>query len=73
MTSSMTAIVENGIIKPDGPLPFPDQTRVKITIESVGEENQSRAAWNRLLAQMDEHPIAGLAAGFSRDALYERD
>jgi hypothetical protein len=29
MTTKMTATVENGILRPDTALPFPDQTRVK--------------------------------------------
>lgn len=73
MATEMTATVENGILKLDAALPFPDQTRVKLTIEPVEAENQSLAAWNRFLKRIDEHPIVGLAANFSRDELYERD
>ncbi len=72
MTAEMTATVENGILKPDSALPFPDQTRVKLTIESVDSENQALAAWNRLQILIDQHPIVGLAENFSRDELYER-
>jgi predicted DNA-binding antitoxin AbrB/MazE fold protein len=73
MTAAVTAIVENGLLRPDQPLPFPDHTRVKLTIETVESENESLAAWNRLLARLDQHPMAGLAATFSRDELHERD
>lgn len=73
MTTKMTATVENGMLKPDSALPFPDRTRVKLTIEPVESENQALAAWNRLLKLIDQHPIVGLAGKFSRDELYERD
>ena len=73
MITEMTATVQNGLLKPDVALPFPDQTRVKLTIETVEWENQALAAWNRLQMLIDQHPIAGLAGKFSRDELYERD
>ena len=73
MTAEMTATVENGLLKPDIALPFPDQTRVKLTIEPVESENHSLAAWTRLQELIDRHPIVGLAEKFSRDELHERD
>ena len=73
MTTEVTATVENGILKPDAALPFPDQTRVKLTIETVEAVNPSLAAWNRLLKLIDQHPIAAPTGKFSRDELYERD
>ena len=73
MRAEMTATVENGILKPDVALPFPDQTRVKLTIETVDAENQSLAAWNRLQKLIEQHPIVGLAGKFSREELYEHD
>jgi hypothetical protein len=73
MTTEITATVENGILRPDAALPFPDQTRVKLTIETVEAVNPSLAAWNRLLKLSDQHPIAELTGKFSRDELYVRD
>jgi len=73
MTSEMTATVEKGVLKLDALLPFPDQTRVKLTIEPVETENQALAAWKRLLEQIERQPIIGLAGNFSRNELYERD
>ncbi|MEI8373947.1 MAG: hypothetical protein WCJ35_14050 [Planctomycetota bacterium] len=73
MLAEMTATVENGILKTDAVLPFPNRTRVKLTIEPVELENQALAAWNRLQILIDQHPIVGLAGKFSRDELYERD
>ncbi|HET9146340.1 MAG TPA: hypothetical protein VFN81_09675, partial [Sphingomicrobium sp.] len=59
--------------KPDVAIPFPDSTRVKLTIEPVESRNPHLAAWQRLLRMMDEKPLVGLAGSFSRDELYERD
>ncbi len=70
--AEMTATVENGVLKLDAALPFPDQTRVKLMIEPVETENQALVAWNRLQRLMDEHPITGLAGKFSRAELHER-
>jgi len=68
----MTAVVTNGILKPDGVLPFPDQPRVRLAVEPI-ETRDSAAAWARLKQRIEQHPIAGLMENFSRDALYERD
>ncbi len=73
MTTEITATVENGILRPDTALPFPDHTRVKLTIETVEALNPSLAAWNRLLKLIDQRPIAVLTGKFSRDELYERN
>lgn len=73
MKAEMTAMVLNGILKPDVALPFADQTRVKLTIEPVETHGSAVAAWTRLKQRIDQHPIAGLADRFSREALYERD
>ena len=72
MIAEMTATVENGILRPDSALPFPDRTRVKLTIETVETQHAAWAAWQALLAKIDEHPITG-PGPFSRDELYERD
>lgn len=73
MTTEMTATVENGILRPDAALPFPDQTRVKLIIQLVESENHAWVAWKAFLARIDEHPIIGDGKPFNRDELYERD
>lgn len=73
MKAELTATIEGGVLKPDAALPFPDHTRVKLTIEPVESENRALAAWNRLLRLIDEKPLVGLAGKFSREELYERD
>jgi hypothetical protein len=73
MKTELTATIEGGVLKPDTALPFPDHTRVKLTIEPVEAENLSLAAWERLKRLIDEKPLVGLAGKFSREELYERD
>jgi len=73
MIAEVMGTVEKGALKLDGALPFPDQTRVKLTVEPVEPETPSAAAWERLKEHIRQHPIVGLAATFSREELYERD
>ena len=73
MKAELTATIEGGMLKPDVSLPFPEHTRVKLTIEAVEPEKSSAAAWERLRRLIDEKPLVGLAGMFSRDELYERD
>lgn len=72
MKAEMLAMVLGGILKPDGTLPFPDQTRVKLTIEPVEAQESAVAAWARLKERIELHPIVGLADRFSREELHER-
>jgi predicted DNA-binding antitoxin AbrB/MazE fold protein len=73
MKAELTATVEGGVLKPDAALPFPEQTRVKLTIEALEPENPALAAWKRLQRLIDERPLLGLAGKFSREELHERD
>ena len=73
MKAELTATIMGGMLKPDGALPFPEQTRVKLTIEPVEPENRALAAWERLQRLIDEKPLVGLAGKFSREELHERD
>jgi hypothetical protein len=73
MKAELTTTIEGGVLKPDTVLPFPDHTRVKLTIEPVEAENPSLAAWQRLKERIRQRPIRGLAGKFSREELHERD
>ena len=67
------ATVENGALKLDEALPFPDHTRVKLRVEPTWDPTEAQKAWQALLARIDEHPIIGLGGPYSREELYERD
>lgn len=73
MIAQLTATVENGLLKLDAALPFPDQTRVKLTVQSLGSEGDTQARWQALLAKFDERPILGTESRYTREELYDRD
>lgn len=73
MIAEVMGTIENGTVKLDESLPFPDRTRVRIRIEPVWNASKSQKAWEALLAKFDEHPIVGVGGPYRRDELYERD
>jgi hypothetical protein len=72
MTTQMTATVVNGMLKPDQALPLADQTRVKLTIEPLGEQLEPMEAWQSFKAWIQQNPLHGLGRHLSRDELHER-
>ena len=72
MTTQMIATVVNGMLKPDQTLPLADQTRVKLTIEPLGEQLEPMEAWQSLKAWIRQRPLHGLGRHLSRDELHER-
>ena len=67
-----TATVDNGILRPDAALPFPDQTRVKLTIETIERGADPASAWESLKARVRQRPVHGGGKHFTRDELHER-
>src|SRR5687767_11284269 len=41
MITQVEATLTNGVLKPDKPLPFADQTRVRLTVEPIAQSGQS--------------------------------
>jgi hypothetical protein len=72
MSTEVMGTIERGALKLDQALPFPDHTRVKLTVEPVKETDTRLAAWERLLALFDEKPIID-GKPFNREELYDRD
>ena len=72
MIIEVTATVVGGMLKPDESLPFPEQTRVKLTIEPLTEKLEPAAAWESLKASLKERPLRGLGRHLTRDELHER-
>lgn len=72
MIAETIASFENGLLKPDAALPFPNHARVKLTIEPVWDPGKAHDAWRRLKKLIAEKPIR-CGARFSRDQLHERD
>jgi hypothetical protein len=72
MKTEITAVVVNGVLKPDTVLPFADQTRVKLTIEPVESESPAFTAWNRLKERLRQRPVHGGGKRFTHEELHER-
>jgi hypothetical protein len=72
MKMDLTATIVGGLLKPDEILPFPDQTRVNLTVESIGAQPDSASAWNSLKARLALRPVHGGGERFTRDELHER-
>ena len=70
--TEFTATIDNGILRPDAALPFPDQTRVKLTIETIERGVDSVSAWESLKARVRQRPVHGGGRHFTRDELHER-
>lgn len=72
MITKVTGTVQNGALMLDEALAFPDYTRVTLTVEAAWDAAQAREGWQRLLAEVDAHPIVGVKH-YTREELYERD
>jgi hypothetical protein len=72
MKGELTAIVVGGMLKPDEELFLPDQTRVRLTIETIGQKPDASSAWEAVKARLRERPLHGGGKHFTRDELHER-
>jgi hypothetical protein len=72
MSAEITATVDDGILRPDATLPFPDQTRVKMTIETLDAGADPSRAWEAIKARLRLRPIHGGGKRFTREELHER-
>jgi len=72
MITEIMATVDKGTLRPDGALPFPDQTRVRLRVQPVWNPAEAGSAWHALLARIDQRPILGGGGPYRREDLYER-
>ena len=72
MITQINATVVNGMLKPDQALPLPEQARVKLTIEPLGEQLDPLEAWQSLKAWIKQKPLHSLGRHLTRDELHER-
>jgi hypothetical protein len=74
MTTHMTATVVDGMLKPDESLRLPNQTRVKLTIESIEDWSPAAAlsAWEEIKSRLRERPLHFGGKRYTRDELHER-
>lgn len=75
MTTQVTATVVGGLFKPDESPQLAEQTRVRLTVEPLSEappKTTAQAAWQSILARLQERPILGSGVWYTRDELHER-
>lgn len=72
--TQITATFENGMFKPDQPLPLAERSRVRLTIEPIEawSPETAQVAWAALKAQIREQPLHLGGKRFTRDELHER-
>lgn len=74
MTNLFHATVIDGVLKPDEPLPLPDGSRVRVTIEGMSPPDAKRdQRFNAFLKYCVEHPVYSNGQKFNREELYDRD
>ena len=71
--TQVTATVVDGLLKPDENLALANQTRVRLTIEPLGEGAASAQAWESLKTWIHQNPMHGLGRRMTRDELHERN
>ena len=72
MTTQVSATWTGGVLKPDSALPLADQTRVRLTVETIAEQPTPAQAWASLKAWIQQNPLHGLGRHLTRDELHER-
>ena len=74
MTMQITATIVDGVFKPDLPVPLPEQTRVKLTIEAIDAwtPETGRAAWEAFKVFVKENPVHLGGKRCTREELYDR-
>ncbi|MCH8922118.1 MAG: hypothetical protein IIA67_03085 [Planctomycetes bacterium] len=74
MKADLTGTVIAGTLKLDEPVALPDQSRVRVTVESVDDSNEGwKPALDALKRLRDERPIRAGDLRYSRDELHKRD
>jgi hypothetical protein len=72
MKAELTAVIVGGLLRPDEELSFPDQTRVKLTIETIGPKADASLVWDAIKRRLNQRPVHGGGKHFTRDELHER-
>jgi hypothetical protein len=74
MTTQVMATVVNGMLQPDQTLPLADKSRVRLTIDSLGEWSTRAAiqAWEEIKLDLQERPLHFGGQRFTREELHER-
>ena len=72
MSQIITAIFENGVLKPEQPLALPSGERVQIIVVPDRSREEREQAWRKLEQLHKEFPINSGGDRMTRDQLHER-
>lgn len=73
MQTDLIGTVLGGALKLDQPLSLPDQSRVRVTIQTIVSNEGWRRALDSLHRLRRDRPIYSVGQRFTRDDLHERD
>jgi hypothetical protein len=72
MLTQFTATVVDGMLQPDEPIGLPNESRVSVTINPVGEPAKALAALQSIQERLKLRPVSTDGRRFTRDELHER-
>lgn len=73
MPSVITAVYENGLLRPEQKLDLPPHTRVRLTVEAVdARAGADDEAWSELERMWADRPVDSGGDRLTRDQLHER-
>ena len=72
MISQVNATVTNGVLQTDERVPLADQTRVRLTIEPIGDPTAAATAWQSLCERLKARPLHAAGLRYTRDQLHDR-
>lgn len=78
VTTQLEATVIDGNLELDRPVEFPNQTRVRVSVEPVSTstepaERGRETGWAAMKQRIQERPVHPGGLHFTRDELHERD
>jgi hypothetical protein len=73
MITQIEATLINGAFQPDEPLPLPNLSRVRLTVEPVIDSGDDpQAAWKSIQSRLQARPLHFGGQRYTRDELHER-
>jgi predicted DNA-binding antitoxin AbrB/MazE fold protein len=72
MSQVITAIFENGMLRPEQPLDLPSGARVRVCLEPIEPQAELDKAWEEWDKLCDETRLSAGASRLTRDQLHER-
>jgi predicted DNA-binding antitoxin AbrB/MazE fold protein len=74
--STVTAVFENGVFRPESPCDLPEGARVVLAIQEESKkplsDEEKRAILQAMVERMKANPLRADAPRFTRDEMHER-